>query len=197
MRAHRILKTRSGVETAARASRVQRDRSRNARLLGQSVALHLKTGFTQWSGAHSGRDATRRSRPQMSSPPSATRRCSRDAVRRRFQRYDVAPRQRWCARLPPAVRRRSRNKPAVAHDKPKVALLHDGSEDRKYAAQRVARTVRRLQQRCTHCRQGVSICCCGLSVARQQPSTDVRSMGWLECRNACGDGRLAARRRAT
>ena len=33
---------------------------------------------------------------------------------------------------------------SVTHDKPKVALLHDGSEDRKYAAQRVARTVRRL-----------------------------------------------------
>ena len=44
--AHGVLKTRSGVETAARASRVQRDRSRTARLLGQSVALHLKTGFT-------------------------------------------------------------------------------------------------------------------------------------------------------
>ena len=43
--AHRVLKIRSGVETAARASRVQRDRSRTARLLGQSVALHLKTGF--------------------------------------------------------------------------------------------------------------------------------------------------------
>ena len=102
-----------------------------------------------------------------------------------------------CAATAGGETSRSRNKPAVAHDEPKVALLHDGSEDRKYAAQRVARTVRRLQQRCTHCRQGVSICCCGLSVARQQPSTDVRSMGWLECQTACGDGRLAARRRAT
>ena len=49
-----------------------------------------------------------------------------------------------CAATAGGETSRSRNKPAVAHDKPKVALLHDGSEDRKYAAQRVARTVRRL-----------------------------------------------------
>jgi hypothetical protein len=48
-----------------------------------------------------------------------------------------------CAATAGGETSRSRNKPAVAHDKPKVALLHDGSEDRKYAAQRVARTVRR------------------------------------------------------
>ena len=42
-----------------------------------------------------------------------------------------------CAATAGGETSRSRNKPAVAHDKPKVALLHDGSEDRKYAAQRV------------------------------------------------------------